>query len=148
MNKLFGVVLWTSETRKVGKFEFFLMFPHQYLFLYVIILLVDQQFNAGIVVRSGNFEISDRTELLFCPNYSFLFLLSQQLLNFQTFFFSFSKAYCQVLLASFSNYHLRKHPLHHDWGLAVVSFLKCTVHHRNISNMSSLTFQRVKFIMA
>lgn len=42
MNKLFGVVLWTSETRKVGKFEFFLMFPHQYLFLYVIILLVDQ----------------------------------------------------------------------------------------------------------
>lgn len=76
MNKLSWVVLWTSETRKVGKFEVFLMFPNQYWFFYVIILLVDQWFNAGIVVRSGNFEISDRTELLFGPNYSFLFLLN------------------------------------------------------------------------
>ena len=52
-------------------------------------------------VRSGNFTVSDRTGLLFCPNQSFLFLSNQQFGNFQI-CFPFSEASCWASVAIFS----------------------------------------------
>ena len=64
-------------------------------------LSVDQWFNAGLGVRSGNFSVSGRTGCLFCPNQSFLFLSNQQLCNF---WICFSEASCWASLASFSKW--------------------------------------------
>ena len=74
------------------------MFPHQYGFMNAIILLVGQWVN----VCSGwwmGILVFGRTELLLGPNY--LFLLNQQLLNFQS-CFSFSEVNCWASIASFS----------------------------------------------
>ena len=67
-----------------------------------IIFSVDQWFNECVVVRSGNVRVSSRTGLSFGPNQGFLFLSNQRLLNFQSFFFSFSEANCWASLAGFS----------------------------------------------
>ena len=63
------------------------------------IMSVDQRSNVCTVVRSINFGISSRTELLFDLNQSFLFLSNKEF-NSQSFLFS--ETNCWASPASFS----------------------------------------------
>ena len=90
---------------KWALFVALLIFTHQYKFMNIIILSIDQQFNACMVVNNEHFRTSARTGFLFGPNQcslslslSFFYLNSNQISNS----FIFPGINCWGSLASFS----------------------------------------------
>lgn len=94
--------------------------------------------------KEWEFYESCRPGLSLGPNQSFLFLPSQQLLNFQSCFSLFEANRC-TSLDSFSKLPFGEIPLNHDRDPAAVGPLRAVLLAEIISNVTPLSFQGVKF---